>query len=189
VPFGQGHRTIYIRLATLYTAGGLLGAVMTGSLVGLFGRVVGRWATPQTNLWSLGVVGCFALLGSLRDMGVIDFSLPHKRCQTPYWFLFEFGRYRATVMWGFQIGAAFFTHVHFMGLYILTGMVVARGSVAYGCAALALYWLGRALPAWVAWWLPQFSLVEISGGTGSFRALQVAGQLALAAGALVRIIR
>jgi cytochrome c biogenesis protein CcdA len=53
-------------------------------------------------------------------------------------------------MWGMHIGLGFATRVTHGGFWALVAVALAIGDPVYGALLMLVYWLGRALPVWVA---------------------------------------
>src|SRR5262245_39338436 len=93
--------------AILYALGAALGAGMVGFALGSLGLGV-RWlfhlgpdpAAPGVLL----AVALAALLGGLRDLGLIPLRLPQPWRQVPRGWLQVFGPYKTGFFWGFAVG-------------------------------------------------------------------------------------
>lgn len=144
-------RRRWLEAATAYTAAGLLSAAGVGAaLGGLGGRLAGvlgaeRWAAP-----SLAAAAAAAALLAAREWGWLAFPLPERRLQTEKYWYQVFGHRLGAAMWGLHLGLGFATRVNYGGLWVLAAAAVALGDAGFGSLLLAVYWLGRALPVWVA---------------------------------------
>lgn len=116
-------------------------------LLGAVGRLLGGKPTGGAAFYLIGI---FALLLAAREWGWIDFRLPERKCQTEKVWAHEFGFVVASAMWGLHIGLGFATRVTYGGFWILVAVTLALGDPIYGALLMLAYWLGRALPVWIA---------------------------------------
>jgi sulfite exporter TauE/SafE len=148
-PLGKRRQkqTRWLRIVVLYTVGGMLSSSSVGSVLGWTGRVISSHASRQ-GLWG-GFALCVLIL-ALRDLRLISFDLPQRRVQAPYEWLhrFEFGS--VYFMWGLNIGVGLSTFIEFSGLYAVIAAAIISGSAFFGGSLMLFYWLGRALPVWLA---------------------------------------
>jgi cytochrome c biogenesis protein CcdA len=95
-------------------------------------------------------VALLALVLAAREWGWIRFSLPERRRQTEKVWAHEFGFIGASALWGFHIGLGFATRVTYGGFWAFVALGLALGNPLYGATLMLVYWLGRALPLWLA---------------------------------------
>jgi len=113
--------------------------------------IVGQWlGGARAGAATFYFVGLAALVLAAREWGWVRFRLPERRCQTSKDWAHEFGFVMASAMWGAHIGLGFATRVTYGGFWILVAIVLAMGDPAYGVALMVVYWIGRALPVWMA---------------------------------------
>lgn len=120
---------------------------MVGMALGAGGRWIGGDPAGGVVFY---LVGFSALVLAGREWGLIKFRMPERTCQTEKFWAHEFGFVLASAMWGFHIGLGFATRVTFGGFWVLVAIALALGDPAYGAVLMLMYWLGRALPVWVA---------------------------------------
>jgi hypothetical protein len=53
-------------------------------------------------------------------------------------------------MWGLHIGFGFATRVTYGGFWVLVIVALVLGNPLFSAMLMLLYWLGRALPVWIA---------------------------------------
>jgi hypothetical protein len=128
--------------ALLYTLGAASGAAVVGLLLGSLG-LGARWlldlgyeAHPPGVLLP---VGCLALLGGLRDLGVVPLRLPQPAKQVPRGWLEVFGPRTVGFLWGASIGLALNTMIQYSLYYVVALWVLLAGSPLLGAQVLAVY--------------------------------------------------
>jgi cytochrome c biogenesis protein CcdA len=118
-----------------------------GTVLGTIGRWLGGEAAGGAAFYLVGLLG---LLLAAREWGWIDFRLPERKLQTERLWVHEFGFVTASAMWGLHIGLGFATRVTYGGFWVLVAIALALGDPIYGAMLMLVYWLGRALPVWLA---------------------------------------
>jgi cytochrome c biogenesis protein CcdA len=172
--------------ATAYTIAGSISSGITGFAIGEIGS---WWITAKLDRLFLALVlPALAIISAARDLGLVRFPVPERKVQTESVWMDQFGPLQAAVMWGFHLGFGFTTRVMYMGFWLLLVSIVALRSATWGAALMGIYWLGRAVPVWLA---PlHVSSAEDSVGTvimsraltsrPLFRMLQIIGDITLA---------
>ncbi len=146
-PLGKGARGLWFRSVLAYTAGGFVSATLTGMALGLVGRWLGVGAAADVPFYFISIL---ALIIAAGEWGWICFRLPERKLQTEKFWAHEFGFIMASAMWGLHIGLGFATRVTYGGFWLLVTVALAMGDPTYGSILMLVYWLGRALPVWVA---------------------------------------
>jgi len=118
-----------------------------GMLLGAIGRGAGVASAGSTAFY---LIALLASLLAAREWGWIAFRLPERKCQTEKVWAHEFGFVFASAMWGIHIGLGFATRVTYGGFWVIVALALALGNPAFGALLMLLYWLGRAMPLWVA---------------------------------------
>ncbi|MCI0627778.1 MAG: hypothetical protein L0387_40035 [Acidobacteria bacterium] len=126
---------------------GCLSAILVGAALGTAGRWLG---SDRTGPIAFCLAGFVATIVAAREWGWISFPLPERKCQTEKVWAHEFGFVIASAMWGFHIGLGFATRVTYGGFWVLVAIALALGDSLFAAVLMLLYWLGRALPLWVA---------------------------------------
>jgi hypothetical protein len=116
-------------------------------ILGMIGRPIARiTAGNPRNV----VIALIALLLAAREWRWIKFPLPSLSRQTDQVWFYRLGFVRASAIWGLDIGFGFGTFVNYGGFYALVALAVLFGKPSYGALLMIAYWLGRALPVWLA---------------------------------------
>jgi hypothetical protein len=149
-PLGKVAPKKWFQAALAYTLGGCLSATLVGTSLGALGHQLLKGNSVQRGFCAVFV---FSLLLAAREWGWIHFTLPEWQRQTEKLWLNEFGFLTASAMWGLHIGLGFATRITFGGFWVLIFAVLLFGDPRYGALLIATYWLGRALPVWLALWL------------------------------------
>lgn len=140
-------RKRWLAAVSAYTLAGLASGAAVGALLGLAGRLVARgWGDGPLVLAAAGL----AVLLAAREFGWISFPLPSPKRQTERIWAHEFGILGAAVLWGLHIGIGLNTRIRYGGYWLLVTIAVLGRDPRYGALLLAVYWLGRALPVWLA---------------------------------------
>lgn len=113
----------------------------------MIGRVLGGGTVRGIAFY---LIGFLSLVLAAREWGWIRFRLPERKLQTEKVWVHEFGFVSASAMWGLHIGLGFATRVTYGGFWVLVAVALVLGEPLYGAAVMLAYWLGRALPVWVA---------------------------------------
>jgi hypothetical protein len=168
-PLVKVARVYWARCLLAYTLAGCASASLVGATLGGIGRLLG---CNRVGGFAFGSVSIIAILLAAREWRWIEFNLPERKCQTEKSWCHEFGFVLASAMWGLHIGLGFATRVTYGGFWVLVGTAVAIGDPQYGALLMLIYWLGRALPVWLApslllpgqraWELPEAILAERS---------------------------
>src|SRR4051812_2781918 len=97
-PLGGGRRNrLWLNAAATYTVGGVISSCVVGFCFWAIGVFI-RGNLPASVLWRAFAV--LATLLALRDLGVIAFPLPERKCQAPHAWLRQYGLRSALFMWG-----------------------------------------------------------------------------------------
>lgn len=91
-----------------------------------------------------------AVLLSAREVGLLSFYLPERRCQTEKHWSREFDHLTVSIMWGLHIGIGFATRITYGGFWLLVLVIVAFGVPKLGIVLMLSYWIGRTLSVWLA---------------------------------------
>ena len=121
---------------TLFALSAMVGAAITGSVIGLLGGAAQALAGERTLAVAVGAAGCLLLLADLRMRTP---TLQRQTCST--WYR-ERGAGTAWALWGFDLGLGFST-IRLSSLYWLMVMFVAAFvSPLFAPLVLAFYGLG-----------------------------------------------
>ncbi len=140
-------RKTWFICAFLYTVCGTVSATSVGLVLGAMGQLLG--GSYSGGPWFY-LIGGFGLVLAAREWRWVKFPLLEVKRQTESAWAHEFGFAMASAMWGLHIGLGFGTRVTYGGFWLLVAVALGFGSPAYGAVLLIVYWLGRALPIWVA---------------------------------------
>jgi cytochrome c biogenesis protein CcdA len=143
---GPGGRKLFLKAALGYTLAGLVTSTAVGVALGWLGSHLDERAA-RAGLYGAAVL---AVILAAREWGWVRFRLPEGRRQTEKSFELQFGMAIASILWGVHIGLGFATRVTYGGFYVLVAAAVLLGDARYAGLLFAVYWLGRALPVWVA---------------------------------------
>lgn len=141
--FGDNNK-LWLQAVLGYTIGGLLTASIVGLLLGAIGSLF--FATNAPTLFGLAAL---AAILAIRELGLINFSMPQIHRQTHQVWAWDYGIAQGATMWGAHIGLGFATVITHGGFYVIVLVAAIHGPVI-GAAVYALYWLGRTLPIWLA---------------------------------------
>ncbi len=135
---------------TAYTLAGGVASVLVGALLG----ALGGWLMPgQGGRLGILVAIAVALLATARELGWIAVPLPQFQRQTNDVWAKLFPSTLTAALWGFDVGLVFTTWFTLAGVWLLVVVAILTGEPVFGAALFAVYWLGRALPVWLAPWL------------------------------------
>lgn len=98
----------------------------------------------------LYLIALLSLILAAREWGWIKFRLPERKLQTEKVWVHQFGFVIASAMWGLHIGLGFATRITYGGFWLLVAAILALGDPGFGAVLMLSYWLGRALPVWLA---------------------------------------
>ncbi|MEH0939012.1 hypothetical protein [Micromonospora psammae] len=117
-------------------AGGLLSGMVLGALSGL--------SAPLPMSWRYALIVAVALLGVLRETGVVAFPLPQNASQVPQDVLRHSPR-RGALRFGFELGTGVRTYVSATAPYVLAVAVFLGGQRLHVAALAGVgFGLGRA---------------------------------------------
>jgi hypothetical protein len=102
------------------------------------------------NFYAPYAITILAAVLSARELGWVRFPLPQLKRQTEKCFAHEFGFLWASGMWGAHIGFGMTTRVTHGGYWVLVAACLLNGNCVFGMSLMICYWVGRALPLWVA---------------------------------------
>jgi hypothetical protein len=108
------------------------------------------------------LISFLSLALASKEFGWISFDLPERKLQTEKTWVHEFGFVMASAMWGLHIGLGFATRITHGGFWILVSVALMLGDPLYSTALILVYWLGRALPVWVAPTMLKSGSVELA---------------------------
>jgi len=121
---------------TVFALSAMVGAAITGSLIGLLGGAAQALAGERTLAVAVGAAGCLLLLADLR------MRTPTLRRQTCSTWYRERGAGTAWTLWGFDLGLGFST-IRLSSLYwLMVLFVVAFVPPVFAPLVLAFYGLG-----------------------------------------------
>jgi cytochrome c biogenesis protein CcdA len=124
---------------TLFALGAVIGALVTGSLVGLLGSAAQALAGEHVLAVVVGAAGCALLLA---DLGFFGLRTPTLRRQTSSAWYRKRGPRAAWALWGLDLGLGFST-IRLSSLYWLMVLFVAAFvSPVLAPLVFALYGLG-----------------------------------------------
>jgi hypothetical protein len=137
-PRVRGTRQVRGSIGTVavFAFSAMVGAAITGSLIGLLGGAAQALAGERTLAVAVGAAGCVLLLADLRSRTP---TLQRQTCST--WYR-ERGAGTAWALWGFDLGLGFST-IRLSSLYWLMVLFVAAFvSPVLAPVVLAFYGLG-----------------------------------------------
>jgi hypothetical protein len=143
-PIRSVQPSTWFKATSVYTVGGILSASVVGGLTGLIGTHLGA----NCGFAFLAIIAISVLL-TARELLWVSFPLPQVRRQTNRFWAFEFGMVPAAWMWGTHIGLGFATVIRHGGIFALSAFSLTLGP-SDGAIIMGAYWVGRALPLWVA---------------------------------------
>src|SRR3954451_8695680 len=121
---------------TLFAVSAMVGAAITGAVIGLLGGAAQALASERTLAVAVGAAGCLLLLADLRMRTP---TLKRQTCST--WYR-ERGAGTAWALWGFDLGLGFST-IRLSSLYWLMVLFVAAFvPPVFAPLVLAFYGLG-----------------------------------------------
>jgi cytochrome c biogenesis protein CcdA len=148
-PLGKvaNYHKLWLKSAVAYTVAGCFSAALVGVVLGTIGSAL-PW--ESSRLIAFYLIGFLSLLLAAREWGWIAFALPERKLQSERVWVHSFGFVTASVMWGLHIGLGFATRITYGGFWVLVAIAVVVGEPIYGAILMLAYWMGRALPVWVA---------------------------------------
>ncbi len=129
-----------------YTLGGMLSSLLVGVVAG----VIGLTLVGSTAIVPVSVAIALFLVAATWEAGFIRARLPQPRRQTRSWWSKQFPLPVASAMWGVEIGLTFTTWLTYAGSAALLCSAALLGDVKIGVIMLGAFWLGRAVPVWIA---------------------------------------
>lgn len=146
-PLGQGRRNkVWLRAAAIYTAGGSLSSAVVGLSVWRLGGPIREHVGLLVGWRIFAIV---AVLLALRDLNLVRFTLPQRKCQAPQSWLWKYDLKSSLFMWGFYIGVGLSSFIAFSGLYATIVALLLVRTQMVAIAIMVSYWLGRVLPVWL----------------------------------------
>ncbi len=137
-PAGCGGRRRQAAAVLLFTIGAIAAATGLGAILGAFGGVL---STP----WVVAVATTLAVLGALRESGVLRIPLPDLRRQVPE----PWRREKPLAFWstgyGLILGSGFGTFQPVATFWVVCAGAVALGHPLVAALCLAPFGLGRAI--------------------------------------------
>lgn len=135
---------LWLKAVSAYTLGGIISASCVGWIIALANPLTSQGLNFPIAVMILA--GCALFM--MRDVGAIRFSIPQLQRQTNKIWSFQFGFVPAAAMWGSHIGIGFITVISHGGIFLVAIMSLILDT--YGKYLLALFWIGRTLPIWLA---------------------------------------
>lgn len=136
---GANQSTSWLRLLGTYWVGAEVSSTALGALLGLLGILLLPHASMLPALVLVGVTGAFLALADLGVGGTRTSTLRRQTC--PAWWR-RFGRARAVLLWGIDLGLGF-TTVRVASLYwVVVMLVIVLASPVAGMIILGCYGLG-----------------------------------------------
>ncbi len=166
----------------LHVAGGTLGGVLTGVVLGIAGRSLST-ALPDASTWGMLVALPFALLvAGMVDLGLTRGSTFSPRRQTPGSWSCSLGTSGGIFAWGLDLGLGVTTRFPFQSVLPVFLFALFVGEVWPAVAVMGLYGLTKSLVVALAVGraasdYPR-ACTRIARGTG--RARSLAGSLSVA---------
>jgi cytochrome c biogenesis protein CcdA len=142
-----GHKIAWLGQASLYTLGGLVTSVLVGAGLAAVGGLV---IPAGTRPFGIVVALVVAVLAALRELGWVRLPLPEPKRQTRDLWAKTFSPPVAATLWGLDLGLLVSTRLTFAGAWLVLLLAALTGSPRLGATLTAAYWLGRALPVWIA---------------------------------------
>ena len=145
----KGNRARWLTNVTMFTLAGMV----TSSIVGVLTVLAGRLILPDEFASPAAIVGIFvALLVIVREFEWAPIPLPQLKRQTEgAWARrFGFGSTVSATLWGLDLGLIFSHWLTFSGVWLIFVIALVMGDLAFGMALFIAYWLGKALPVWIA---------------------------------------
>jgi len=132
---GRGRRNLGV---ALFAAGAIAASAALGWVLGLAGAGLSSSLT-------LSLLAVLALVGALRDLGIMRIPLPQRRGQVPE----SWRRELPLVVWapayGVMLGLGVLTFQVVSTFWVVAGACIAIGNPATAAACFALFGLGRVL--------------------------------------------
>lgn len=137
-PAGCGSRHRQRTAIALFAAGAVAAAAALGVLLGLLGAPLDRTA-------ALAAAAALALVGALRELGVLGLPLPQLARQVPERWRRELPLPLWSAGYGAALGLGLLTHQAVATFWVAAAGALALGDPAAAAACLGCFGLGRAL--------------------------------------------
>lgn len=138
----------WVSQAGAFTLAGVVSSSLVGYVLGWLGDAV--LVSEHSRALALTGTSVFAGVCVARELGLVRFPLPELKRQTQRVWGFVSSPPAAAAMWGFDIGFVVTTWLTFSGVVVLLVAAIAIGNPFHSAALMLMYWLGRALPVWLA---------------------------------------
>lgn len=184
-PLVQGKREVRgsVGSVALFAVGAIIGALLTGSLIGLIGAGLQSLAGEHVLAVMVGAAGC-ALLAA--DLGLFGLRTPTLRRQTCSTWYREHGARKAWISWGFDLGLGFST-IRLSSLYWLLALFVAA-FVSPVLAPVVLAFYGLGLSVAFAGAIVAYTWSTPSGDSPGLGLLRAAGRVRVASIAFLALV-
>lgn len=149
LPFVYGERQQGKREVALWfhSAGYVVGAATTGSLLGLLGAALPLHALHiDRGILALSAPGAVSVLYSMRELGLVEVPAPQFRRQVPEKWRFQFRPKLAALFYGLGLGVGLGTRIPVTTFYVVVLWPMLIGSPLLGAMVLTMFGFGRALP-------------------------------------------
>jgi hypothetical protein len=148
VPLGKvaKARTRWLTNVVAYSLAGVASSTLVGLTLGGAGQLL-----VPSSVAAAGPVAVLAVAGAAaaRELGWLRVPLLQPRRQTRDRWSMRFPQQLTAALWGFDIGLTITTRFTFAGTWVLLTAAVTLRDPTLGAIALASFWLGRSLPAWL----------------------------------------
>jgi hypothetical protein len=131
-----GTRKRQLLALSLFAVGAVAAAAGLGALLGLAGSAIGRGP-------ALAVALALAVLGALREAGVVRFAIPQSKRQVPERWRFELPLPVWSLGYGAGLGVGVLTYQPVATFWVACAAALALGRPVAGALAFALYGVGR----------------------------------------------
>ncbi|HEX2505883.1 MAG TPA: hypothetical protein VHK22_06725 [Gaiellaceae bacterium] len=137
-PAGCGSRKRQLLALGLFAVGAVLASAALGAVLGLAGAAIGRGP-------ALALALVLAVLGALREAGVLRLPIPQSRRQVPERWRSELPLPLWSLGYGAGLGVGVLTYQPVATFWVACAAALALGRPLAGAAAFALYGVGRAV--------------------------------------------
>jgi hypothetical protein len=169
-----GTRKRQLAALALFAVGAVVAAAGLGALLGLAGSAVGSGPALVAAL-------ALAVLGALREAGVVRFAIPQSKRQVPERWRFELPLPAWSLGYGAGLGVGVLTYQPVATFWVACAAALALGRPVAGALAFALYGVGRTAVLLVSARRGVDATAVVEGLAASRRTLLRANALALAA--------
>jgi hypothetical protein len=125
-----------------YSLGALAGGALSGAALGAVGSLARSGGGPVDAVVVLAAVAVAVAAVVLQRQGRVG-PLPQRSAQVPRRFVLWRWRSLCAGVWGFMLGSAVMTYLHYAALYVVAACVVAVGSVPFGLVVGLVYGFTR----------------------------------------------